>query len=116
MWAEKAECDERTRHDRGEIGLDSDDEERATPPIDIYPPMGRGEGQQKGDLHGVTFVPGRVLSLILGLGQRIVFSFVRFFFFRPFIPPTSDLGNWGRGNWRFIRPTIDAKFRYFSLK
>lgn len=44
MWAKKAECDERTRHDRGEIGLDSDDEERATPPIDIYPPMGRGEG------------------------------------------------------------------------
>lgn len=40
----RRECDERTRYDRGEIGLDSDDV-CATPPIDIYPPMGGGEGK-----------------------------------------------------------------------
>lgn len=40
----RRECDERTRHDRGEIGLDSDDV-CATPPIDIYPPMGGGRGE-----------------------------------------------------------------------
>lgn len=53
MWAKKAECDERTRHDRGEIGLDSDDEERATPPIDIYPPMGRGDKGNKREISTV---------------------------------------------------------------
>lgn len=48
-----------------------------------------GGNKRERSLHGVTFVPTRVLSVILGLGQRIVFSFVCFFFWLSALYPAN---------------------------